>query len=102
MTPEMMESFRAGVKQMADVLASGGRIVIASNDQIPDGQTVLQDGERHLSVLRRATRQEFLDIAPGDSAQMRGRFYYELELWDRVIENAAGERLGIRLRQVNR
>jgi hypothetical protein len=92
----------AGAKRMADLLASGGRVVVASDDAIPDAQTVLTDGERHLVVKRRATREEFLATAPGDSAHIRGKFYYELELFHFVIERPDGERLGIRIRSAPR
>ncbi len=100
--PDTQEQERAALKRMADCLAAGGRIVIGADEPVPAGVTVLKDGERHLVVKRRATREEFLETADGDSSHIHAAFYYELELWDRVIERADGERLGIRIRQVGR
>jgi hypothetical protein len=60
-------------------------------------------------IKRRATRQEFIDIAPVRRSEDRAEieaihspFYYELDLWDRVLEGKDGERLGIRIREVRR
>jgi hypothetical protein len=93
---------RAGAKRMADLLAAGGRVIVGTDEPVPDGVTVLQDGERHLVVKRRATRDEFLATAPGESAHIRAKFYYELELFHFVLEHPSGERLGIRIRSAPR
>jgi hypothetical protein len=103
-----MENLLAGAsRKIAQRLANGGRVVIGTNEPIDEGVTLGKDGERHLVVKRRATRQEFIEnspvITPEDRAAvaaMHPPFYYELELWDRVLEAPDGFRLGIRIRQV--
>jgi hypothetical protein len=96
------ERRKFGILKMADLLASGGRVVIGTNEPVDEGTTVARDGERHLVIKRRATREDFLDAAPLGRPddlvairEIRAAFYYELELWDRVIEGADGERLGV-------
>jgi hypothetical protein len=88
---------------MAETMAAGGRVVIGTNQALDVGLTVARDGERHLVVKRRATREDFLEAAPIRSVEdaatvnsMRAPFYYELELWDHVISGPAGD-LGIRI-----
>jgi len=95
----------AGFRKMAEHLASGGRIVIGTSEALDEGFIVGKDGERHLAIKRRATRQEFVDTQIGSaedrrrSEAMHAPFYYELELWDRVLDDGNGMRLGIRIRQ---
>jgi hypothetical protein len=98
------EMRKRGIRKMAEVLERGGRVVVGTNEAVADGFTVARDGERHLVVKRRATREEFLDAAPLGRpedltavSEIRTPFYYELELWDHVIERSDGERLGIRI-----
>lgn len=72
---------------MAELLSGGGRVVIGTNEAVDEGVTIAKDGERHLVIKRRTTRQDFLDAAPlgrtEDAAALRAitaPFYYELEL----------------------
>jgi hypothetical protein len=94
-----------GFRKIADLLASGGRVVIGANEAIAQGLIVGKDGERCIAIKRRATRQEFVDAVAAASPKgssigtARAPFYYELELWDRVLEGADGISLGIRIRQ---
>lgn len=97
---------QAGFRKMADFIAGGGRIVVGINQALDEGFIVGKDGERCLAIKRRATRQDFIETAPASTAEqkaaieaMHAPFYYELELWDRVLEGADGMRLGIRIRQ---
>jgi hypothetical protein len=97
---------KLAIRKMADLLERGGRVVIGVNESVDEGRTVARDGQRHLVIKRRATRDEFLDAAPlgrpedlAVVSEIRAPFYYELELWDQVLEGPDGERFGIRIRE---
>lgn len=102
-------SIAEGFRRMADWLAGGGRIVVGTNESIEKGVTLGRDGERHVVIKRRATRQEFLDTAPvrnpGErekAEEVHAPFYFEVELWDRVIEGSDGSRFGVRIHEQRR
>ena len=99
----------SGFVKMADRLDAGGRIVVGVNGPLEEGFIIGRAGERHLAIKRRATRQEFVDTIPECSVEERKKveamhapFYYELEVWDRVLEGSDGMQLGIRIHQVRR
>lgn len=51
-------------RKMAELLASGGRVVVGSSAPIDNGVTLGKYGERHIVVKCRSTRQVFLELQP--------------------------------------
>lgn len=79
---DSMDQARMVMRHMIECKREGGKVIVGAFDAHPPGTPYIRVEFGIARVLRRCTRQEFLDasIDPESATDVHAPFYFELEI----------------------